>query len=199
MCAAAALWMLSPLAAAAIELTFAVEDIQGEGWQAQGITLSLIEQAPDTASVAIQVQHLELPDDRGSVQDLHLECPEAVRSEQDWQCANGRLTVQDGPIQAQDGSWQGSYAADGRLQLSIPKLAVAKGNVALELAAHEGTWSAQLRPYRVSVPQLAILSRVVELPRGWGVTGRASGLVRLDGDAAGASRVDADLVVEQLA
>jgi len=195
---AAALCLMGGVADAAVAVAFDVEDIQGEGWQAQGITIALTEQAQDAFVATVRLDRLELPQAQGSVRGLHLECPRLVRSEQGWGCEEGRLRVEDSPVQAQDATWRGSYANDGRLHLSIPKLAVAQGAVALEISAEDGVWSAQLTPYRTQVGQLAAISGMLELPADWGIGGRASGTVRLEGGADGVSRVAADILLDQL-
>jgi len=195
---AAALCLAGSAADAAVALAFAVEDIQGEGWQAHGVTIALTEQARDLYAATVRLDRLELPDARGSVQGLRLECPQLVRSEQGWGCEEGRLKVEDSPLQAQDAAWQGSIASDGRLRLSIPKLAIAQGTFALEISAQDGTWSAQLTPHRVEIGELAALGGTLALPDDWGVKGRVSGAVSLGGGAGGVSRVAADILVDQL-
>ena len=179
-------------------VAFAVEDIQGEGWQAKGIEIALIEQARERFSATVRLDRLDLPDARGSVQGLRLECPQLERSAQGWTCDEGRLTLDDSPLQAQDATWRGGYANDGELRLSIPKLAVAQGTVGLEISARQGVWSARVTPYRAQLGQLAALGGTLELPADWGIKGRASGALRLEGDAEGMTRLTADILVDQL-
>jgi hypothetical protein len=190
------------LAAAALRaevfLSLAIDAIEGEGWQARGIVIDLVEAAADRFTVAASLQTLELPDGHGTVAELRLECPELARGDGGWRCEEGRLSVGDSPIQAQQATWQGRYAADGELSLEIPQLAVARGTVALELSLADGVWSLRARPQRTALPQLAALSGALELPRGWGIEGRASGLVTLGGEATGLSRFSAELVVDQI-
>jgi hypothetical protein len=192
------LWLLARPVSGSLELAFGVEDIQGEGWLARGITIDLVERAPDSLGAVIRLEELQLPEGYGTVQGLRLECPALVRDGEAWQCADGRLSVRDSPIQGQDASWQGRYQTDGQWQLVIPRLAIAQGSVGLEIGARDGAWSAEVRPNRTAVSGLANLSAAVELPRGWDIKGRTSGSVRISGAAADVSRVAADLVVDQL-
>ena len=196
--AVAVLSMLSAAGIAAIELAFSIEDIEGEGWRADGLAISLSESTADHFAVAITVANLVLPDDHGSLKGLRLECP-VQRHASAWACDDGRLRLEASPIQTQDASWQGSYTDDGRLQITIPRLSVARGTVALELLADDGVWSARVRPNRTAIAQLAALSGQLALPSDWGIQGRTSGLVKLAGDPAGLTSVDADLVFDQLA
>ena len=183
---------------AEVALSFAVDQIEGEDWQAQGVTLELLGQSAERFSLAVAVGRLELPQGHGTVDGLRLECPALGRDAQGWRCETGRLSVGDSPIQAQQASWQGRYAIDGGLSLEIPKLAVAGGSLGLELSWSGGAWSLRVRPHRTSLPQLTVLSGALELPRGWEIQGRASGLVTLTGEAAESARLTADLVVDQL-
>ena len=184
---------------AAFELGFSVDDIEGEGWRADGIAISLSEVAVDHYAVAITVANLVLPDSHGTLEGLRLECPDVSRDGSAWLCEHGRLKLQASPIEPQDATWQGSYVDDGHLQITIPRLALAQGTVALELNADDGVWSARLQPHRTTIARLAALSGQLALPSDWGIEGRASGLVKLGGGPAGLESVDADLVFDQLA
>jgi hypothetical protein len=185
-------------ARASVELGLGVEDIQGEGWAAQGLTISLVERSPGHLAVAIAVRHLELPDAYGSLDGLHLECPALRRGGASWECADGKLMLEDSPLQAQHAGWQGSYRPGGELRLVIPRLSVGQGAVALELMSNDGAWSARVEPYRVSLLRLATLSPAVELPAGWQLSGRASGVLKLQGDDAALAGLDAELVFDQV-
>ncbi|MCB1641447.1 MAG: hypothetical protein KDI37_06925, partial [Xanthomonadales bacterium] len=191
--------LLSAAGMAAFEVGFSVDDIEGEGWRADGIAISLSEVAVDHYAVAITVANLVLPDSHGTLEGLRLECPDVSRDGSAWLCEHGRLKLQASPIEPQDATWQCSYVDDGRLQITIPRLALAQGTVALELNADDGVWSARLQPHRTTIARLAALSGQLALPSDWGIEGRASGLVRLGGGPAGLASVDADLVFDQLA
>jgi hypothetical protein len=101
-------------------------------------------------------------------------------------------------LQGQDATWRGSYGPGGSLRLSIPRLVVGRGAVALEFTSRAGSWSARIAPYRVALPRLAQLSPFLQPPRGWQLGGRASGTLALAGQAAALSGLDGELVFDQL-
>jgi hypothetical protein len=194
----ALLGLLSAPVRAVIELSIGIDDIAGEDWRAEGIRLSLSEAEAGRLAVSIELRELVLPGDHGAVQGLRLLCPLVESKDGGWRCSAGRLVLEASPIQAQDAAWHGSFRRDASWQLEIPRLAIARGTVALALSGGAGAWTAEVRPVRVSVPRLAKLARMVELPGDWGIGGAVSGRVRIDGEAARPSRLDADLVVDQL-
>ncbi len=165
----------------------------------EGVVVDLNGDPDEQLDVTLQLQQIDLPDGYGRIEGLHLACPVAVSRDGSWDCQAGRLAVQGSPIQTQDATWQGSYAVAEGLHLSIARLAVAQGTVSLDIAARDGVWTAQVRPHRARVSQLPPPADVALLPRDWGIDGRLSGLIALDGDAAGVSGVAADLVLDQLA
>ena len=192
------LLLLGLAAGASVEIGLAVDDIQGEDWAAQGLSVSVVETSPGHLAAAIQIRQLTLPDAYGSLDGLRLACPGLLYADGAWECADGLLVLQDSPLQAQDAGWHGSYRPDGDLRLTIPRLSVGQGAVALELASKHGAWSARVEPYRVSLLRLAQLSPVVELPAGWQISGRASGVLKIAGEDASLAGIDADLVFDQL-
>ena len=194
----AALCLPGARAVAAIAWSLGIEDIQGDGWHAQGITVSLAEQSVDRIAVAIHVDQFDLPDGYGTLRGLKLECPAAQRDESGWVCAEGRLAMQDSPLQGQDAPWHASYDVQGGIRIVVPRLALGEGGIGLELTASNGTWTAQLRPDRAAVADLAGVSPSVALPRDWGIKGRVSGQVALEGMLSEIASARADLTLERL-
>ena len=196
--AGVALLLLGLGVGASVEFELAVDDIQGADWGAQGLSVSLTETSPGRLAAAIQIRRLTLPEAYGSLDGLRLACPTLLYGDGAWECADGRLVLQDSPLQAQDAGWHGSYRPGGDLRLTIPQLAVGQGAVALELGLKDGAWSARVEPYRVSALRLAQLSPDVELPAGWQISGHASGVLEVSGEDATLAGIDAELVFDQL-
>ncbi|MGB5637518.1 MAG: hypothetical protein WBM63_00235 [Sedimenticolaceae bacterium] len=195
---ASLLCLLSGICVAALEFGFAVDDIEAEGWGAQGISIALSSDSAGVFASVIQVARLDLPDGRGSIQGLKLDCAQIVQSDAAWQCAKGTLSAQDSPIETQDTTWQGSLKPGGDWQIAIERLSLGRGSIALELSAQSGNWAAEVRAHQLPVGRLAELSRAIELPP-WGIKGQLSGRLLAEGSSAGLSSLAADLVTDQIA
>lgn len=185
-------------ARAEIALSFAVEDVAGEGWSAHGIVIELTEHDPQHLSLAAEVAELVLPDDHGRVEGLRLECAEVAHLDGGWDCAEGRLVAAASPIQAQDATWQASLRPQGASRLEIPKLSIGGGTVALALTSEGGAWSARVTPHRVALLQVGPVARLAGLPTDWGIKGRLSGTLEAGGEGAAARRLKADLLLDQI-
>lgn len=184
---AAVLWLCTGAATAAIELSFAVDDIVGEGWSARGVRLALSERTPDQLGVTIEIDALSLPDDHGTLTRLRLACPQAVREGGAWHCADGSLAVGDSPVGAQDAVWQGGYAAD-QWRIEVSRLAVAQGSLALEIGRSDGAWTLLAKPQGNALMPLAALAGGLGLPADWDIQGRIGG--RVSARLAAGERVD---------
>ncbi len=182
---------------AALRFAFAVEDIQADSWAAHGIAIDVTETAADVLALSIELAELSLPDDYGSVHGLRLTCPNALHDAGGWACGDGRLQVDDSPLQAQDATWQGTYAPEGDAQLTIPKLALAGGEVAITLTRHDDAWTLRVQPKRVALARIGPLGRALELPRDWQIKGRTSGSLEITGAAASPQRLSAELAFDQ--
>jgi len=193
-----ALGILPGASPAAIELSVAVDDIEGEDWRVGAISASLQSAAAGVAGLNVRVEEIVLPDGHGRLSDVELVCVSLVRQEQGWRCEEGRLLARESPVGEQESTWQGVFSGSGDWGLNVTTLKLARGTVALDLSARQGDWSADLRIHRLHVVPLSKLTEAVDLPRDWGINGRASGAIKVQGDPAGATGFYADLVVDGL-
>jgi len=193
-----ALGILPGAAMAAIELSVGVDDIEGEDWRVGTVSVSLQSAASGFAGLNVRIEEVVLPDGHGRLSGVELECVSLVQQEQGWHCEEGRLLARDSPVGEQESTWQGVFSGSEDWKLDVSRLQVARGTVALELSARQGDWSADLRIHRLHVVPLSNLTEAVDLPRGWGINGRASGAIKVQGDPAGATGFYADLVVDRL-
>ena len=193
-----ALGILPGASTAAIELSVAVDDIEGEDWRVGAISASLQSAAAGVAGLNIRIEEIVLPDGHGRLSGVELDCVSLVQQEQGWRCEEGRLLARESPVGEQESTWQGVFTGSEDWKLDVSRLKLARGTVALEFSARQGEWSADLRIHRLHVVSLSKLTEVVDLPRGWGINGRASGAIKVQGDPAGATGFYADLVVDRL-
>ena len=189
---------LSGALPAAIEISTTIEGIDGEGWRVGEISLSLHSEAARVAGVTLRVGEIVLPDGHGTLRGVGLDCDSLVEQEDGWRCKGGRLRAEESPVGAQETTWNGFFSARTDWQLDVAKLKLARGTVALKLGSTRGDLSADLRIYRLGIVPLTQMTEAVNLPRGWGIKGRASGAIRLEAEAAGPTRLYADLVVDRL-
>lgn len=184
-------------ALAGIQLGLAVEAVEGPDWQARDIGIALEEREAGDLGLRIRVAELQLPDGHGSLTGVQLECDRLIRFPGVWSCPEGRLTANESPVGTQDARWEGEWRDDGTLALQVDGLAVARGRLDVAFHASDGVWSAKVTSHRAHVAGLAGLAGV-QLPPGWGVRGRASGLVELSGASTTVDVLEAELVVDQL-
>jgi len=190
--------LTNTLAIASVALAFEVDEIQGDGWLAQGIGVRLQEPVPGQPSISLKLGQLELPADRGRVTDLEFTCPVEPRPDGGWNCVAGRLRVADSPLRRQDAAWSGHYAAQDGLAFQIPRLAVGSGYIALALTWRDGEWDLRVSPKRVALARLLDLSPALALPKGWQFGGQVSGVLRLSGATEGRAEVEANLRFDEL-
>ncbi len=190
--------LLSLNAAAAVEIAVSLEDVTGEDWRIGAVALRLNSAGSGVADLSIGVGEMELPDDQGTLRQLNLRCPGLVQEGTVWRCDDGRLTVGESPFGPQESGWQGHFSADQGWRIDIPALRVARGKASLGIRAADQGWSLDLELLRLQPLPLAKVVPGFSLPHDWGIRGRLSGALRLQGDAAGATRLGADLVLDRL-
>ena len=183
-------------AIAGVGLSIAVDDIQGDDWRVSGITLILSSDRAGNMAVDIAAETVELPEKQGNLHDVRLLCGELRVNDDGWQCDQGQLVGGKTPWGEQDSKWSGHWKTDGGARLDIDRLNVAGGNLGVVVTADGNGWRAGMSAYRLQVPRLAGLA-TIDLPKDWGIKGRASGQLELRGEGAQASRATADLAVDQ--
>ena len=183
--------------AAAVGLSFAVDDIEGEGWSIRGIDAVVTSDSSTSVAVRIAIGHILLPDARGVLRTLTLSCEEVLRRDDAWRCAQGKLTAEQSPVDAQNSAWSGYWRADGSLQLDIERLNVDGGAVALTISSDLQGWRVDMRPHRMQLHRLATRGGV-RLPADWGVRGRVSGRLTAQGGGDRPIAAQADLLIDRL-
>ena len=191
--------LLSGTAFSAIELSFKVDDIVGDDWSVKGVMLSWASRDATNGMLRLELNTVELPDDRGILGQVILRC-DLLRNESDiWQCSDGEFTADQTPLGKQTASWQGELSDARDWSFSIDKLRLGSGSFGMKIVSAADKWQADLRLYRAPVPRLAVLQRAVELPLDWQIDGYASGRLTLRGEHAELMRLYADLVADRIA
>lgn len=198
LCIAALLSLHAGGAWATVALAFGIDEIAGEGWRASDLRIELTSAAAGAAAVDIRVASLTLPDELGTLQGLHFACAHAMRDAGAWRCDQGELKLRESPLQAQATRWQGRVGDDRDWRIEIPGLALGDGRFAVTLSGGPERWQAQLQAHRLELTRLSRLANAAPLPADWGVTGRLSGLLRVQGAADAVSEAYADLLLDRV-
>ncbi len=169
---------------ASIDITLGVEDIQHETWQAQGIAFRINENDQRELSLAITFAQLVLPDEQGVLTSAEFSCAAMTLVDTTWRCEQGKLSIGDSPLGAQETTWTGSFSGTDDFELNVAKLVLGSGSVALELSGVAGQWRAKLDASRLPIAQLQRLPKTAALlPRDWGVKGTLSADIEAAGEA----------------
>lgn len=189
---------LSGTLAAAVEISTHIESIEGEHWRIGEISLRLRSEAAGIAGMVFEVDEIVLPDDYGTLRGVRLECDNLAQQTGGWHCEQGRLLAEESPAGEQETTWNGFFGAGTDWRLDVARLNLARGGVALQMSSRAGAVSADLHVHRLALVPLAQMAGPVDLPRGWGIEGRASGAISVKGDLDGPQGLYADLVVDRL-
>lgn len=189
--------LLSGRLLAGVSVAFAVDDIVGNGWSVDGIDAVLTSDSAASIAIEIHIDRIRLPEQQGEMQAVTLSCAEIQRRNDAWHCAQGSLRAAASPVGAQDAAWSGLWSTDGSRQLDVTGLGLAGGAAALTLLSDAQGWQAELRPYQLRLPRIAALGGV-QLPSDWGIRGRVSGRLQVEGGDTRPLAGEADLVFDRL-
>ena len=191
--------LFSGTVTAAIELSFAVDDIAGDDWSVKGIVLNWFSRDADHGGLQIEMDSVVLPQAHGVLNHVALSCELSRDDDGLWRCDDGKLVADKTPLGRQEASWQGELTEQSIWSFSIDKLRLGSGSFALKIASAPDQWQADLRLYRIAVPRMATLQQTVELPADWSIEGRASGRLQARGTESTLTRVNADVVIDRIA
>lgn len=193
-----ALLSVLPGVALAIDISVTLEDVVGPDWRMAAISLQLHSPKVGVNDLKLGVDEAVLPDGYGTLHGVELACPGLQQADMGWHCENGHLKVAESPVGPQSAIWQGGYSAEEGWRIDIRELTLARGRVALSFRSTTGDWAGDLQILRLETPPLAKVLRFTALPRGWGIKGFLSGIVRLKGDDSGVTRLSTELVLDRL-
>ena len=172
------------VAVALDRIDIALGDLQGEGWQARSLTLTL-QLLPDAHHAGeISIAELSLPP-LGRVDDVRVLCDRLVHGETGTSCA-GRLRIAQvlgEPLTAAVKLVHDSVS--GHLRLQVQNLALAGGVWTLDGQLREQGWSLQLAAQQVSGAALVALLKRLGQDIEQQVSARLDVTATLRGSAAG--------------
>jgi hypothetical protein len=184
--------------APALGLAFSVESIVGDDWRVEGVSVAAGSERPGRYALDVSVGTVRLPGEYGTLSGIHLSCDPVRRDGDGWTCPAGRLSSDSSPIGVQEAEWSGRWTHDGRLNLEVPRLRVANGEVSATLEYQAAGWTLDIAAHRVSVDAAHRLSEARIVPADWTLDGYANGRLRLQG-VESIGQADLELVVDGMA
>ncbi len=97
---------------AAVSLSFAVDDIEGDDWSISGIDAAVSSPSSASTAIKIHIDRILLPESHGELRALDLVCAEVLHLDEEWRCAEGKLKAGKSPVGAQETAWSGHWRAD---------------------------------------------------------------------------------------
>ncbi len=139
------LWLLPGPAGAVETLNLRLGSLEGEGWRAAGVQLTLSLPKAGGSGLRLRAERLDLPGLAEPMRDLDLDCPQGEFAGARLSCPEGSLRLAH-PWLAQTGARVSLEfdRADGRLDMQLRRLALAGGSGRLDLEWGSGRWQARL-------------------------------------------------------
>jgi hypothetical protein len=196
-CVAGALGLAGVGVVRAIEtIEFAIEDVQGEGWSAQGILLEFGLPA-DGMSAQARIAHVRWANATQDWRNVRIACPAVNMHGSKIECSNASVAFDMPALGEQQVSGALAYdRASGDIDFDIRAPRLAGGSARVRGSLRAAGWQARVQLNDVSVEQaLAMATNFGVAPAGIAGTGRVSGMI----DAAGGDTVERARIVASVA
>ena len=194
------LWLLPGPAGAVETLNLRLGSLEGEGWLAAGVRLTLTLPEAGGSGLRLRAERLDLPGLTEPIRDLDLDCPQGEFAGARLSCPEGSLRLEH-PLLVQTAarvSLEFDRAA-GRLDLRLLGLALAGGSGRIDLQWEEGRWQAQLDAKGLDAARLNKTLEAFGLgAAGWELGGSLAPQLELVGGPDGPQRLDWELGLDGL-
>ncbi len=199
--AALSLFWLLRAANAFDQLSFTMQNLESDHFQAQQLRFSLDWPSTSSAGYRLEIGRLELPQLQQSLKDLRLECFEGELSDQIISCRRGQLHLPlqqlASPVIALSYRFEQST---GRLEGKLQKIAIAGGQADVDFSLQGSAWQGVVRGQRLKLQALLALLPVEQRPvQGWSLSGALNGKLQLSGSGGDLLSADWDAGLTGLA
>lgn len=169
-----------------IELRFdtRLEALEGSGWQAQGVTLSLVQDPGREGALTLAIERLVVAGFAVDLQQVHLHCPAFTMGGERWRCSTATVRIVKPGAKPATGQLHFTYQPrDGQLEFAVSELAVAAGRVNLTGEFNAQGWRAMLNAADV---EMALLADWLENLPAWPLApGQNQGRISFDAEISG--------------
>lgn len=164
-------------------VTLNIDSVQGDGWIANDIVVSL-GLPRDTAVVRATVARLHVPALSQTLTDVRIECPQLDLSQDVLACSQARVLANWPALGKQAITAKLAYGRrDGSLDVAVDGLRIGDGRVAMHGSLRDAGWNGKVELKKVPIARLVQLARDFKLPL---PPLSASGLVSLSATLRGA-------------
>ncbi len=164
------------------DVTLNIDSVQGDGWIANDIVVSL-GLPRDTAVVRATVARLHMPALSQTLTDVRIECPKLDLSQDVIACAQARLLANWPALGKQAVTAKLAYGRrDGSLDVAVDGLRIGAGRVAMQGSLRDAGWNGKVELKKVPIDRLIKLAQDFKLPL---PSLSASGLVNLSATVRG--------------
>jgi hypothetical protein len=190
--------LLPTAAALAAQVTVEAASLERAGIVARGVKLVAAPAGSGSGALSFSADDVTGLDGLGRLERLSVACRPLAANAGTLRC-DGRLAGQLGRAGAQDTSFLLTAAALDRGRLAIPRLALAGGEIRLDLLLHGGTWTVDASARGVALDQARTLAgELVPLPADFTLAGLLEGSVRASGRATRLASAAGRVAIRQL-
>ncbi len=184
------LWLLPPFVQSVDLFEIRLQRLTGSGWQLSDARLEIIWQEGDRAAFTLSIAHFIHPLLQRPLRDLQLKCREGIVSDQEISCSQGTLRLHHPVLEKRRFPLRFQWSpVTTRLSLEVKGLAVAGGQLGLQLQHDPGGWNVQLTGRQLILGRLLPLAAQFGLTLdGWTLGGRTDLDLQLQGEREGLKR-----------
>jgi hypothetical protein len=160
-------------AAKTLQLSFA--SLQGQGWQAQGVSVEIGLRNETEFSLRVQAEQVQLAAIKPALTHISFTCPQFHYTPRQAGCAVGELQVSAPMLDKPLIPISFQYQPGAGLQAEISNATLAGGAVKANFTQANGGWQASLQSQATDLAKLwAGLARYMEMPADFSLAGKAN-------------------------
>lgn len=146
------------------DATLHIERVEGDGWTADGVVVSL-GLPQENAQARATIARLRVPALGQTVTDVRIECPQLELGDNVIACSQARLFADWPALGKQSVTAKLVYGRrDGSLDLTFDGLRIGDGRAALQASMRNASWNAKLNLQKVPIERLMKLAQDFKVP-----------------------------------
>ncbi|QMU60610.1 MAG: hypothetical protein GKR92_02425 [Gammaproteobacteria bacterium] len=134
--------------------SISIDAIEGSGIDLRDIKVNFDSLLESKSSYSIQIGSAVLPENRGTIKDIHLVCYEGEISKQVVACNEGVLSFKDPLASADKAKVQFLKNKEGDVSFTIDNFDLAGGSASLQADMQDDVWQARLKSNNISFSML---------------------------------------------